>query len=47
MCAALDNNNAVFNLCCRLCGAYERKAFLDSLQYGAELMLELGTEAAR
>ena len=43
----LENNNAVFNLCCRLCSAYERKAFLDGLQYGAELMLELGKEAAR
>ena len=43
----LDNNNAVFNLCCRLCSAYERKAFLDGLQYGAELMLELGKEVAR
>ena len=37
----LDNNNAVFNLCCRLCSAYERKAFLDGLQYGANLMLEI------
>ena len=37
----LDNNNAVFNLCCRLCSAYERKAFIDGLQYGAHLMLEL------
>ena len=43
----LDDNNAVFNLCCRLCSAYERKAFMDGLQYGAELMLELGKEAAR
>ena len=43
----LENNNAVFNLCCRLCSAYERKAFLDGLQYGAELMLELGKEAAQ
>ena len=43
----LDNNNAVFNLCCRLCSAYERKAFIDGLKYGAELMLELGKEAAR
>lgn len=24
----LEDNNAVFNLCCRLCSAYERKAFL-------------------
>ena len=31
----LEDNNAVFNLCCRLCCAYERKAFLDGLQYGA------------
>jgi len=23
----LDDNNAVFNLCCRLCTAYEEKAF--------------------
>ena len=37
----LDDNNAVFNLCCRLCSAYERKAFLDGLQYGAHLILEL------
>ena len=43
----LDDNNAVFNLCCRLCSAYERKAFIDGLQYGAELMLELGKEDAR
>ena len=37
----LDDNNAVFNLCCRLCSAYERKAFIDGLQYGAHLMNEL------
>ena len=37
----LDDNNAVFNLCCRLCSAYERKAFLDGLQYGAHLIREL------
>ena len=37
----LENNNAVFNLCCRLCSAYERKAFLDGLQYGAHLISEL------
>ena len=37
----LENNNAVFNLCCRLCSAYERKAFLDGLQYGAHLVSEL------
>ena len=43
----LENNNAVFNLCCRLCSAYEHKAFLDGLQYGTELILELRKEADR
>ena len=37
----LDDNNAVFNLCCSLCTAYERKAFVAGLQYGAHLMAEL------
>ena len=37
----LDDNNAVWNLCCQLCTAYEHKAFLDGLQYGAYLMREL------
>ena len=37
----LDDNNAVFNLCCRLCIAYERKAFVDGVQYGAHLISEL------
>ena len=37
----LEDNNAVFNLCCSLCTAYEHKAFQDGLQYGAHLMLEL------
>ena len=37
----LVDNNAVFNLCSRLCSAYERKAFLDGLQYGANLISEL------
>lgn len=40
----LEDNNAVFNLCCRLCSAYERKAFLDGLQYGAHLISELQGE---
>ena len=38
---SLNDNNAVWNLCCQLCTAYERKAFLDGLQYGAYLMREL------
>lgn len=37
----LADNDAVFNLCCRLCIAYEYKAFLDGVQYGAHLMIEL------
>ena len=38
---SLDDNNAVFNLCCSLCSAYERKAFIDGLQYGVHLVQEL------
>ena len=37
----LDDNNTVFNLCCRLCTAYERKAFIDGFHYGTQLMKEL------
>ena len=37
----LDDNNTVFNLCCRLCNAYEHKAFIDGMEYGANLMQEL------
>ena len=41
---SLDDNNAVWNLCCQLCTAYEHKAFLDGLQYGTYLMQELQKE---
>ena len=37
----LDDNDAVWNLCCRICTAYERKAFIDGFHYGAQLMKEL------
>ena len=37
----LEDNNAVFILCCHLCTTYEHKAFLDGLQYGAHLINEL------
>ena len=37
----LDDNNAVFNLCCRICVAYEHKAFIDGFHYGTQLMREL------
>ena len=40
----LDDNNAVFTLCCRLCRACEEKAFRHGLIYGAHLMLELLNE---
>ena len=43
----LEDNNAVFNLCCRLCSAYEHKAFLDGLQYGANLMLKIYLQDTR
>ena len=38
---SLEDNNAVWNLCCQLCTAYEHKAFLDGLQYGACIIFEL------
>ena len=41
---SLDDNNAVWNLCCQLCTAYEHKAFLDGLQYGAHLINQLFKE---
>ena len=37
----LDDNNAVWNLCCQLCTACEHKAFIAGLQYGAHLMQNL------
>uniref|UniRef100_UPI004055E252 hypothetical protein n=1 Tax=Acetatifactor sp. TaxID=1872090 RepID=UPI004055E252 len=40
----LSDNDAVFNLCCRLCTAYEEKAFRHGLLYGAYLMLVLFTK---
>lgn len=37
----LDDNNTVVGICCRLCTAYEHKAFIDGLLYGSHLILEL------
>ena len=37
----LDDNNAVWNLCCQLCTAYEHKAFIDGVQYGVFLTKQL------
>ena len=38
---SLEDNNAVWNLCCRICVAYEHKAFIDGFYYGFQLMKEL------
>ena len=38
---SLDDNNAVWNLCCQLCTAYEHKAFIDGVRYGANLISEI------
>ena len=43
----LDDNNAVFNLCCSLCTAYEHKAFIDGFHYGTQMMQELAEGSAR
>jgi len=37
----LEDNDAVFTLCCNLCSIYQRMAFMGGLQYGARLMQEL------
>ena len=42
----LDTNNSIFRLTCDLCIAYEKKAFLDGLQYGAHLIREIFEQEA-
>ncbi|MBQ5656085.1 MAG: hypothetical protein IIV14_01460 [Bacteroidaceae bacterium] len=37
----LADNDAVFNLCCHLCIAYEHKAFIDGFRYGMQLSREI------
>ncbi len=37
----LDKNNEIFATVCKLCSAYEKRAFMDAIQIGASLMLEL------
>ena len=37
----LDDINAVWNLCVRICVEYERKAFIDGIRYGHQMFLEL------
>lgn len=36
----LKDNNAVWNLCFRICTAYEHKVFTDGFHYGFQLMKE-------
>ena len=38
---SLDENNEIFTIVCSICSAYEKRAFLDGMQVGASLMLEL------
>ena len=38
---SLEENNEIFGIVCGLCDAYEKRAFLDAIQIGAYLMLEL------
>lgn len=38
---SLEENNEIFNIVCSLCCAYEKRAFLDGIQIGACLVLEL------
>ena len=38
---SLDENNETFGIVCKLCDAYEKRAFIDAIQIGAYLILEL------
>ena len=38
---SLDENNETFSIVCKLCDAYEKRAFMDAIQIGAYLMMEL------
>ena len=38
---SLEENNEIFGIVCGLCDAYEKRAFMDAVQIGAYLMLEL------
>ena len=38
---SLEENNETFGIVCKLCGAYEKRAFMDAIQIGAYLMMEL------
>ena len=38
---SLDENNKIFSIVCGLCNAYEKRAFIDAIQIGAYLMMEV------
>ena len=38
---SLEENNEIFAIVCSICSAYEKRAFLDGIQVGASLLLEL------
>lgn len=38
---SLEENNKIFGIVCGLCDGYEKRAFIDAIQIGAYLMLEL------
>ena len=38
---SLEENNETFGVVCKLCDAYEKRAFIDAIQIGAYLMMEL------
>ena len=40
----LDENNRVFSIILRLCIEHEHRAFMDGLQHGAHLMMELNEQ---
>ena len=41
---SLEENNEIFGIVCGLCDAYEKRAFIDAIQIGAYLALELQGE---
>ena len=41
---SLEENNETFGIVCKLCDAYEKRAFMDAIQIGAYLMIELQTQ---
>ena len=38
---SLEENNETFGIVCKLCDAYEKRAFMYAIQIGAYLMMEL------